>query len=228
MANVDRSAVGRILQQLEALDVLIGESGKYEPGPRLYALARTVASHDTLPTAAMSVLNDLVAEFDETCYVCVLHGDSVVFLYSSQSSKPLRYVVEIGRPVPIHAGASGRSILTGLPEDEARRLLESTTLEQLTDKTECDIDALMKMREADLDRHYSVSVGERVADGSAIAAPFFDHTGRCQGAVVLTAPQSRHRKMRKDEVGTAVRHAANALSTRLGAVGLQTSNGLTP
>ena len=217
LADVERSAVGRILQQLESLDVLVGDNGKYEPGPRLFALGRTLSALDTLPTAATAVLSSLVSDFDETSYVCVLHGASVVFLYECQSSKPLRYVVDLGRPVPLHAGAAGRAILAGVPEEEARKLLSSSTLEQLTNNTVCDVEKLLLMRACDVENRHSVSTEERVEGGAAVAAPFYDSTGRCQGSVVLTAPVSRYRQMVPEDVGAAVTAAASTLSSRLGA-----------
>jgi DNA-binding IclR family transcriptional regulator len=217
IADIDRSAVGRILQQLEALDVLVGDDGKYEPGPRLFALGRALSALDTLPTAANSVLASLVAEYDETSYVCVLHGGAVVFLYETQSSRPLRYVVDLGRPVPLHAGAAGRAILAGVSEDDARALLDSATLEQLTDNTTRDVDTLMQMRALDVQAGYSISVEERVEGGAAVAAPFFDNTGSCQGSVVLTAPVTRFSQVVPEEIGAALKNAAATLSSRLGA-----------
>lgn len=215
--GIDRSAVGRILQQLVALDVLAGENGKYEPGPRLFALGRTLSALDTLPVAASSVLSALVAQYDETSYVCTLHSGAAVFLYESQSSKPLRYVVDLGRPVPLHAGAAGRAILLGLEEEHARELLESSPLQQLTENTVYDVESLLEMRAADREVGYSVSIEERVEGGAAVAAPFYDSSGCCQGSVVLTAPLARFADMDRTLIGNALREAAQTLSSRLGA-----------
>ena len=215
--QIDRSAVGRILQQLDSLDVLSGVEGKYEPGPRLFALGRTLSALDTLPNAATSVLASLVATFDETSYVCVLHGGAAVFLYESQSSKPLRYVVDLGRPVPLHAGAAGRAILAGVSEETARSLLETAPLEKLTDNTVCDVDELLAMRGRDVKAGYSISLGERVEGGAAVAAPFFDRAGSCQGSIVLTAPISRFAHVDQPVVGEALKLAGATLSSRLGA-----------
>jgi IclR family acetate operon transcriptional repressor len=217
--EIDRSAVGRILQQLEALDVLTGENGKYEPGPRLFALGRSLSALDTLPAAATSVLSALVAEYDETSYVCVLHSGAAVFLYESQSSKPLRYVVDLGRPVPLHAGAAGRAILAGVSEESARELLEGAPLQELTGNTVSDIDSLLAMRALDVERGYSISVEERLEGGAAVAAPFFDGTGSCQGSIVLTAPLTRFASLDEAAVGSALQAAAGTLSSRLGATG---------
>ncbi len=216
-AEIDRSAVGRILQQLEALDVLSVQNGKYEPGPRLFALGRTLSALDTLPTAATSVLASLVATYDETSYVCVLHSGAAVFLYECQSSKPLRYVVDLGHPVPLHAGAAGRAILAGLPEEEAREILRRAPLEQLTENTLHTVDALLERRAQDVQNGYSISIEERVEGGTAVASPFFDNAGSCQGSVVLTAPITRFSLVNGDEVGEALRNAAATLSSRIGA-----------
>jgi len=172
---------------------------------------------DTLPAAATSVLSALVAQYDETSYVCTLHGGAAVFLYESQSTKPLRYGADLGRPVPLHAGAGGRAILVGLSEHSVRKLLHAAPLKQLTENTICDVDSLLELRARDFEVGYSISLEERVEGGAAVAAPFFDSTGLCQGSVVLTAPLARFAGMDQSLIGVALRDAAETLSARLGA-----------
>lgn len=217
ITGIDRSGVGRILQQLDGLGVLVGVDGQYQPGPRLFTLGRTLSALDTLPSAAAAVLDELVGRFDETSYVCALHGTSVVFVYECQSSKPLRYVVELGKPVPLHAGAAGRAILAGVTEPEVVELLGPDPLPALTPGTVCDVDGLLRLRAADLDRGYSISREERVEGGVAVAVPFFDNRNRCQGSVVLTSPLSRFVGYDESAIGAAVEAAAETLSARLGA-----------
>jgi DNA-binding IclR family transcriptional regulator len=216
--GVDRSAVGRILQQLDEIGVLHRIDGGYAPGPRLFTLSRMLVSLDTLPKAAGSVLATLVAQYDEACYVCMRRGDSAVYLYDVQASKPLRYVVELGRPVPLHAGAAGRAILAGVSRDEAERVLREAPPLRLTQWTITDVGDLLEMAAADAIRGWSVSHQERVEGGVAIAAPFFDQSGTCQGSVVFTSPISRMDGRDEDTIGAAVHEAATALSARLGHV----------
>jgi DNA-binding IclR family transcriptional regulator len=128
--GIDRSAVGRILRQLAELGILTAENGSYSPGARLFKIGRVLSALDTLPAAANAALSSLVDEFDETSYVCTWQENSAVFLYEGQSSKPLRYVIELGRPVPLHAGAAGRAILSGLPAETVRELFSGDGLKQ--------------------------------------------------------------------------------------------------
>lgn len=214
--GIDRSAISRVLQQLNELGVLVRNQDGYTPGPRLYYIGRLLTARDTLPSAARSVLDGLVSRFDETCYVCTLQGDSIVFLYGVQSSNPVRYVVDIGTSSPLHAGAAGRAILAALPSDQAREILERVDLVAWTSRTLRSVDTLLRIAAEDAERGFTVSFEERVAGGSAVAAPYFDGSGRCQGSVVLSCPAVRFDPERVDEIGAAVRSAADALSARLG------------
>jgi IclR family acetate operon transcriptional repressor len=215
--GIDRSAVGRILKQLAALGMLTAQDGSYSPGTRLYGIGRGLSAQDSLPRAAHATLAGLVQEFDETAYVCTWRGNSAVFLYEGQCSKPLRYVIELGRPVALHAGAAGRAILAGLPQDIASELISQQPLPSLTDATMTDLNELLEQRSRDLEVGYSVSRQERVEGGFAIASPYFDHNGTCLGSVVLSAPLSRLIDNQIDVMGQSVHSAADGLSARLGA-----------
>lgn len=217
VVGIDRSAVSRILQNLEEIGVVERTPDGYVPGSRLFALARVLSAVDTFPEYVATILGRLVERFDETCYVCTFQGDVPVFTHEIQSSKPLRLVVELGKPVPLHAGAAGRAILAGLDPEVAADLLGPEPLPGVTPHTIRDPDRLLEIAAEDRTRGYSVSYEERVPGGSSVAAPFFDRRQRCQGSVVFTSPLSRLDRKSVDEIGRAVAQAARALSERLGA-----------
>lgn len=214
--GIDRSAVSRILTQLADLEVLRRIPDGYVPGPRLFTLGRVVSAQDTLPNVIGPILGELVEQFDETCYVCAFHGDVGVFTHEIQSSKPLRLVVELGKPVPLYAGAAGRAILSALSRETVSSLLGSGPMPRLGSGTITDVDELLAGAESDRTRGYSVSFEERVAGGAAIAAPFFGPGGVCQGSVVFTSPVSRVDSDRIPGIGSSVNAAARKLSGRLG------------
>lgn len=207
-----------MLRQLSEIGVLYRDAEGYVPGPRLITLGRVLAARDTLPDEVEPILADLVARFDETCYACAFHGDVAVFTHEIQSSKPLRLVVELGRPVPLYAGAAGRAILSALPEEQVREIVGSDPLPKLANGTLGMLDDVLAAAAIDRERGYSVSYEERVAGGAAIAAPFFGSAGSCQGSLVYTSPVSRIADLDVAEIGAAVAAAAGALSVRLGFV----------
>lgn len=214
--HMDRSAVGRMLQHLADIDVLHRSPNGYVAGPRLVTLGRVLATRDTLPDEVEPILAELVARFDETCYACAFHGDVAVFTNEIQSSKPLRLVVELGRPVPLYAGAAGRAILSAFDAVKIRQLIGTDPLERLANGTPATVDEIVTMAATDRARGYSVSYEERVPGGAAVAAPFFGSAGSCQGSLVYTSPVSRIQNVDVAEIGEAVALAARNLSARLG------------
>lgn len=215
--QMDRSAVSRILLRLGRIGVLERRPDGYVPGSRLFAMARVVTALDTLSEDVSTVLGALVDRYDETCYVCTFSGGVAAFTHEIQSTKPLRFVAELGRPVPLHAGAAGRAILAGLGPRQAADLLGSDPLPAITANTITDPARLLELVSEDRTRGYSVSIEERVPGGAAVAAPFFDRSQRCQGSVVFSAPLSRLNPGTIEEIGAAVADVGQTLSRRLGA-----------
>jgi DNA-binding IclR family transcriptional regulator len=217
--GVDKSAVSRLLAQLLRLEMVEqapGGQGRYTVGPRFFAISGMVAARDSLIAAARPIMRTLVDDVEETCYLATFDNNELVFRDKADCHKPIRYVLEMGRPIPIHAGAGGRAVLAAMTPEEAGVVLRQAPLEPLTARTVIDPNALLELAEQDRGRGYSVSIGERVIGGSAIASPYFLSDGTCRGALVLTIPAERLRVDLVPHLGAAVAAAAKDLSTRLG------------
>jgi IclR family acetate operon transcriptional repressor len=216
--GMDKSAVSRLLDRLAQLTVAqqAPASGRYYAGPRLFALGATVHARDTLWQAAEPILRSLVARFNETCYLAIREGRDVVFREKVDCDHYLRYVIDAGERMPLHAGAGGRAVLAGVPPAEFERILAAMALPQLTPNTITDPAELRRQASEDRRRGYSVSMGERVPEGSAVAAPFLLPDGSCGGAVVLTCPAIRFDVRRVPEIADAVVAAGRSLSSRIG------------
>jgi IclR family acetate operon transcriptional repressor len=107
--------------------------------------------------------------------------------------------------------------LSALPAEDQDRIL-SQPVTQHTEVSITDPDALRTQLEEDIRLGYSYSPGRWVPNGGGVAAPFFDATGRCAGAVTLSSPMDRLAKMSVPEIGAAVRDVADRLSERLGKI----------
>lgn len=216
--GLDKSAVSRFLDQLTQLDVATQAkaTGRYHAGPRLFALGATVHARDSLWQAAEPILQSLVSRFNETCYLAVREGDYVVFRDKVDCDHHVRYVIDAGERSPLHAGAGGRAVLAGMPAEDCERTIARTNLTRLTPNTIVDRAELLRQIAEDHSRGYSVSMGERVPEGSAVAAPFHQPDGSCGGAVVFTCPVVRFDARRLPEVADAVLGAGRSLSSRLG------------
>ena len=219
LTGIDKSAVSRLLAQLQKLGVVEqaqGLQGRYTVGPRLLMLGSMVAARDSLLVAARPIIRALVDEVDESCYLSTVEHDGYVFRDKVDCNKPIRYFLEMGRPMPLNAGAGGRAVLAGMGSEQASATVRRVPLERLTENTVVDVDQLLKLAEEDRSRGWSVSVGERLVGGSAIAAPYFVADGSCRGALVLAIPAERLDRELIPSLGEAVARAARELSARLG------------
>ena len=217
-AGIDKSAVSRMLRQLTDLDMLEPtlDPGRYQIGPRFFAIAAAVASRDELWKAARPILQRLVDRYDETCYLAVRERDEVLFREKIECHQAIRYMIDLNRPTPLHAGSAGRAILSTLDNQEFERLVARHRLEPVTPHTITNPTELRRLREEDRERGYTVSVAERSVGGCGLASPFFASDGRCLGSLVMTMPEVRFELSRVDDWGQTVMRAARELSVRLG------------
>lgn len=216
--GIDKSAISRLFEQLVELGIAEQDelSGRFRVGPALFALAATVHGRDSLWQAAEPIVRELASTFNETCYLTVRDGNEVIFRDKVDCTHRIRYVIDPGERMPLHAGAGGRAVLCGLDQDEVADFAKHSGLSAITSRTLVDPDALLATVASDRLRGYSVSRGERVPSGGAVAAPYFDATGRCVGSIAYTCPDERYDPAEEAEIGAAVRAAGQALSRRLG------------
>lgn len=210
--GISRSAVQRLLARLAAYGVAAVDSeGRYSPGPLMLEWASRLVGQSSAMKAADRVMRQLVDEVDESVYLTVLIPEElrISFVHRVDCSKRVQYVVQLGSPGPLHAGAAGKAILAHLPP---------TTLNELdyrsyTDRTVTDRDALARELAEIRQRGYAYSIGERIPEAAGIAAPIF-MSGRVVASLTLTIPQSRLRIEDIPQHGALVRSKAEQL-TRL-------------
>jgi DNA-binding IclR family transcriptional regulator len=97
-----------------------------------------------------------------------------------------------------------------LDELFARRLVK------LTRRTITTRAALLKELERIRRRGVSLNLGERSDDIGAVAAPVFDHEGRCVAAIGISGPLPRFARTRLPGLITAVKTAAAKISQQAG------------
>lgn len=216
--GIDKSSVSRLFEQLAQLRMVEQHelTGRFVAAPRLFTMAAKIHSRDTLWVAAEPILRGLVNDFNETCYLAIRDGDQVTFREKIDCDQTIRYFIELGQSSPLHAGAGGRAILSGMAVDEFEDFLARRELAPVTASTITDPDELGRQVREDRDRGYTISMGERVMGGSAVAAPYFGMSGDCRGSIVFTCPAERFNIRRAPEIADTVRRASAQLSRRLG------------
>jgi DNA-binding IclR family transcriptional regulator len=187
---------------------------RYGLGHAALRLGRGNHSNLEMRTRALPHMRALHHETWETVTLSVLLGRERVYIDQLVSPQEIKLAVELGRPFPLHAGASGRAILAFLPGDSREALL-SEPLERLSSHTVVDPSGLREMLESVRTSGVAISRSERHEGAAAVAAPVFDGLG-VAGAMSVCGPEFRFDDASLERYGPMLKSAALELSRGLG------------
>ncbi|QIN78526.1 helix-turn-helix domain-containing protein [Rubrobacter marinus] len=215
--GLSKAVVHRILRSLVSRRLLAVDEGggRYRLGPAAATLGARALRDLDLRENALPVLRRLQGETGETATVSELVGVSRVYLDQIPSLQEIKMTVEIGRPFPLHAGASSRAILASAPADLRRQIIDGP-LSALTPKTIVDRGEL----EAELARNaregVAASFGERQPGAASVAAPLLAADGHAIGSISVCGPVDRFGEETVRRLRSLVRDASREVSRKLG------------
>jgi DNA-binding IclR family transcriptional regulator len=215
--EISKAVVHRILQSLvdRHLVAIDPASSTYGLGPAAAALGARALRDLDLRRIATPVLRRLQATTGETMTISALIGTSRVYLDQIVSLQQIRMEVELGRPFPLHAGASSKAILAAAPPDLRRHVLEAP-LAALTSRTVVDAGRLRAELEAIRETGTAVSRGERQEGAGSVAAAVFGLDGSVVGAISVCGPITRFDDAAIARYQPLVKAAADEISHGMG------------
>jgi DNA-binding IclR family transcriptional regulator len=187
---------------------------RYGLGYAALRLGRGNYSNLELRARALPHMRVLHHDSWETVTLSVLVGRERVYVDQLVSPQEIKLAVELGRPFPLHAGASGRAIMAFLPPD-SREVLLSEPLERLSAYTVVDPNALRDLLESVRIAGVAISRSERQEGAASVAAPVFDNHG-VAGAMSVCGPEYRFGTASLERYAPMLRTAATQLSRELG------------
>jgi IclR family acetate operon transcriptional repressor len=211
--GICKATVHRIVRSLESREILASArpGGPYALGPTAAIIGAHALQRFDFRATVRPVVHRLQAETGETATVSALIGSARVYLDQVISLHEVKMTVELGRPFPLHAGASSKAVLAFVSESLRSHVLAGA-LEPLTARTVVDPAALA--RELDEIRRcgVAVSLGERQAGAASVAAPVFGPDGDVIGAISVCGPADRFSPEAVARLRPAVRSAARLAS----------------
>lgn len=194
------------------------DTGQMSLGPHLMSWANAFLSRSDVTQEFFSVWNEVKVLPQETITLSVLDGSNVVYIACRNGNRPLGVTFRIGMRLPAPYTATGKAMLSTLPDEEIKALLSGPWPEPLTLAGTPNLDAFLdEMREV-RNRGFSIDDGE-VRDGMhCFGAPVFDSAGGPAVAGVAVSMLSLEINPEVEKTaGNAIRLIADRLSTRLGA-----------
>lgn len=211
------STVHRFLVNLENSGYLnCSREGVYQLGIACFAIGQAALGQLDLRRVSLPYLEDLNRQTRETIHLTLRHGHSAVYVEKLDSLEPLRIYSRIGAPVPLYCTAVGKVMLAYMPDEERERLLPQLPLKRFTPNTVGNLQEL----EAELYRvrknGYACDLEEHELHIRCIAAPVWDHEGKVNASVSITAPMVRMTVTRLRQLAPLIETAGLQISRALG------------
>lgn len=197
------------------------DTGALRMGPHVMTWANAFLAHTNIVQEFYAAWQESELFTTETITLSVLDGRDVVYIACQNGGRPLDVTFRNGMRLPAPFTATGKAMLSTLPDTEVHALLGTVPWPPLlTPHSVPSLDALLPELAACRAKGYSVDEAQ-VRDGmQCFGAAVFD-AGSQQRAVAglavsfLAVDLNRPDKAR--EIGRDIRALADQLSTRLGA-----------
>jgi DNA-binding IclR family transcriptional regulator len=215
--DVPKSTAFRLLATLQHEGMVEQDerTAKYQLGPGVARLARTVGEEVDLRRHARDALERLAEDTAETVNLAILEGRDVVYVEQVTGSASVLSADWLGWRTPIHSTASGKVLVSHLSEGARRRLL-GDELEACSPRTITDVDLLEEELERILVVGYATTIGELEIGLNAVASPVVAADGAVVAAVSVSGPDARMPEDGLSRIGERTRVAGREISHRLG------------
>ncbi len=214
--NLSRSTTHRLLKTLQAAEFVIQDpiTLRYSLGSFAYYLADYSSRyHHNLIYSALSEMEKLRGLTGETIVLVIRVGLRRIYLEELPSFHPLKYAAGKGYTPPVYAGATGKVLLSQMPQGELLRLMNAVTLEKIARNTITDRDELIQEIANIRRKGYAVSYSELVEGAASVSVPIRNYSQPV--AICVLGPEHRM-KDKTDEILEKLRHTALAIEKALG------------
>lgn len=217
---LSRSAVWATLQTLLAhayvAETTTGYGRRYVLGMALARLGEQALSQVTVRDVAIPFLRALSEATGLTSRIVILDDSVVTVVGRHDAPGAVRFNLQFGQPELLHCSAVGKALLSSLPEDEARELVQAQGLPQRTSRTITEIDDLLRHLKVVRSRGYALDDEEDAEGIVCVGAPVHDHRGTAAAAISVTGLKQAISQWRLDELGDIVANYASQVSHKLG------------
>jgi len=215
LLGTPKSSTHRLLNELAALGIVRRtEDGRYSLGPRLLYWGEAAADTFDMRAIAEQPMRGLRDELGESIHLYVREQDTRICIAAVEGRHELRPFIQLGRPLPLRAGAAGKLLLAFADEAIQHSELMRVGLDrdQMPNAPGDDLeDQLTAIRR----ERWATSVGEREEGVSAAATAVTDSRGRVVAALCVSAPTTRLPKSRFLELRGPLETAAAEISRLL-------------
>ena len=218
--HISKSSAFALLQTLIgrgfAADSGTRQNRRYRLGMALAKLGDAAEAQAPLVNVATPILRSLTSETGLTTRLVVPDGPYAVVIARVDAPGSVRFASHLGKREYPHCTSAGKALLAALPPERARALAMEAGMPARTSRTITDPAALLRDLGLAAARGYAID-DEEDADGVfCVGAAVHDRAGKCVAAISGTGLKLNRPTWRMDELGTAIRDAADRITLTLG------------
>ncbi|SHN26720.1 IclR family transcriptional regulator [Gracilibacillus kekensis] len=191
------------------------DSGKYSLGLKLLERGQFVLNSMDIREIARKHLIDLSVVTGQTAHLVILEGVYGVYIDKVEGASAIVYS-RIGKRVPIHSSAVGKSLIAYKGEEEIANLLENYDFFKQTDHTIVEKQVYLRELENVRQSGYSIDNEENEPGIFCIAVPIFDHTNQAIAAISISTTKQTITTELEKEIVNKLKQTCSEISDTLG------------
>ena len=218
VAGISKSSAQRMVHTLEELGYIRKhpQSRRFQLTPKVMEIGYNYLAADILVDVANPYLAELNQLTGETVNLTEPDGLDMVYVSRFVAPKFIPIHMPIGSRIPMYCTGGGRAYLSGLGDDEIRRVLQDSTLAELTRYTLTDATAIFERVITSRNQGYATNKEEMFLGDMTIAAPIFNSNGLPVAAVHVVVPSSRwSMEEAEDKLASTVIQCARGISNSI-------------
>lgn len=197
----NHTVIYRILKTFEDKKIIVQDpsSKKYQLGSGILPLFVAYKSRNTVSDLVIPVMDELSQKTGESVFLTWKEGYEGVTVEIVESSNNIRFTVSKGTRTPLYIGASAKSIMAFLTEEEKNEIInqgiKKRTERSMSTKEEIykDLDQIKKNKWAYTEGEYSDEV-------FGISTPIFNSQGKVIASLTLAGPTYRINEDKKEAI----------------------------
>ncbi|MCG1024886.1 IclR family transcriptional regulator [Dehalobacter sp.] len=216
--GLHKSTVHRILQTLCYRGYVEKEKDRerYRLGIKIVELGNAFFNQLEVRKIAERYLESLARTFDEVVHLVLFDNGEVVFIDHKESSQLIGMHSKVGSRGYMHSTAVGKAILSTLPEEDVRLILQKKGMPYFTQQTITDPEKLIEQLREIRKTGIAVASEENEVGIINIGTPIYDYSGRTIGAISISGPINRLKEKGIEKVGQEIKRVGQDISFRLG------------
>jgi DNA-binding IclR family transcriptional regulator len=214
--NYSISTVHRLLNVMKRLNLTILDSfnHKYYLGPLVSQLTTNQTSaHRYFIINALQEMGHLSEFTQETVSLTILVQYRYIMLHDIPCKQELKITEHLHTTGAVFApGATGKVLLSQLPDEEMKEVLNTVDLPKVTEKSVTDKRKLMAQLNDIRQQGYAVSSGEKIPGAMCFSAPILNY--EFPAALNILGPEIRL-KPKAAKIINELKHSASRISNNI-------------